>query len=106
MVGQRETGNETYIVNIIRAMVTLGHGDGSGTRFEVEGQFVRPSFRLVVFGSPALRATLPTPANATVSLAGWAPALIRLGIALPIAGRAHRLDVLHCTYVGPVFLPC
>jgi glycosyltransferase involved in cell wall biosynthesis len=87
MVGARETGNETYIVNLLQGLSRL-----AGVEC---GAAIAPD------SIPALH--LPDVEFVPLRLSGnW----MRLLYALPSACRTWRADILHVTYVGPFFAPC
>lgn len=91
MVGERETGNETYIIHLIRALrnlredleliVAVAHPEAAEAAFGGYDEHCRP---VVVSSSP------------------WA----RLGWELTNACRREKADLLHVTYTGPLFPPC
>jgi glycosyltransferase involved in cell wall biosynthesis len=89
MVGERETGNETYIVNLIRGLQRLetphryflasAHPDALAEQVLLNDQFSM----VEVSASPVRR----------------------LLFDLPTCARACRADVLHVTYMGPPRCP-
>lgn len=91
MVGERETGNESYAVNLIRALATGWPEDTY--------QVLTPSIE-------KLTSAVQLPANAkpTSVWPRWSPFRITLGI--PAATWRNKSDVLHTTYVAPPFPPC
>lgn len=87
MVGTHETGNETYIVNLLQELGRL------------------PQLRCGAALLPAMVPSLNLAGVDRVPLrfsADW----FRLAFALPVACRIWRADVLHVTYVGPFWRPC
>lgn len=90
MVGSRETGNETYIVNLLRAFERLGYDD-------VTACLTPDSHLPDDLGSPKhLRIIYLNSAN------NWA----RLLLGLPRVCRQIKADVLHVTYNAPLVSPC
>lgn len=89
MLGGRETGNETYILNLLANLA--GSKDVSCAAVIMPGAQVPERLRRT--GITFL--TLPSTNNWT-----------RLFRALPALCRAWGADVLHCTYIGPWFAPC
>jgi glycosyltransferase involved in cell wall biosynthesis len=84
MVGGRETGNETWVLGLVQGFQELGadldllaYHTGEPWAEDREGV----TFPRLVTGSPYLR----------------------LGLELPLRSLADRLDVLHMTYVGPLW---
>jgi glycosyltransferase involved in cell wall biosynthesis len=87
MIGRRETGNESYAVNLLRALTTGWPDDV----YEV------------LTTNPSLLASvlqLPLNAHAVRVWPGWSP--LRITLAIPSMARLKRADVLHMTtYVTP-----
>jgi glycosyltransferase involved in cell wall biosynthesis len=91
MIGERETGNETYIVNLIKALrkqpgdleLIIAIANEEAARAQLGGFDER---------CRAVR----------VSASPWA----RLGWQLNRAARAEKADLLHVTYTGPFSTPC
>lgn len=91
MIGEQETGNETYILNLIRALRTLDE------KPELVVAVAHPNeaeARLGGFDSVCR--------PLKVSAAPWA----RLGWQLALACRKEKADLLHVTYAGPLVAPC
>jgi len=87
MIGQRETGNETYVVNLLRALASGWPDD--------DYQMLTPNVADLVS-----RLELPSTAGAVKVWPGWSPLRITLGI--PAVAWRRRSDVLHMTtYVTP-----
>lgn len=96
MVGRRETGNETYVVRLARAMAGL-HATRAGE--ESPG--------------PIRHAFVANRAAAARLGPGWrchplwpGGALSRYGAQMAVVAAAEGLDVLHTTYVAPPLSPC
>jgi glycosyltransferase involved in cell wall biosynthesis len=84
MVGGRETGNETWVLGLVKGFQDLradidllAYHTGEPWAGAVQGV----SFPRLLTGSP----------------------YFRLGLELPVRSFADRLDVLHMTYVGPLW---
>jgi glycosyltransferase involved in cell wall biosynthesis len=89
MVGERETGNESYAVNLISALAKGWPED---------------TFQVLTPSIGKLRSVIQLPANAvpTAVWPGWSPFRITLGI--PAAAWLNKSDLLHMTtYIGPPF---
>lgn len=95
MVGHRETGNETYILELVKALVTLK------TPLPPE---------LVIFVEPLGRSQLPAILENTAGVSvvdlPTTSAVRRLAWDWPRLARRYRLDLLHLTYNAPLFSPC
>ena len=90
MVGERETGNETVIVNLLRGMARVATDD------EVFVAATHPE---------ALARLVPARPNFTVVPVSTGP-IRRLGWDLPRLARRLKVDVLCVTYIGPPFVSC
>jgi glycosyltransferase involved in cell wall biosynthesis len=89
MVGARETGNESYAANLIRALATGWPDD---------------SYQVLTPDIEKLRSAIQLPPNATPTSVwpGWSP--FRITLAIPAAAWRNKSDVLHMTtYVAPPF---
>ena len=91
MVGERESGNETYAVNLLRALAD----DPAGNTYQVLTPY-----------PDRLRAILALPPSATVVRVRPAASLLRIPFGIPQAVRRHRSEVLHVTYVAPPVVSC
>jgi len=84
MAGGRETGNETWVLGLVKGFQELG-AEVELVAYHVNSPWTQPgggvSFRKLVAGSP----------------------YFRLVVELPLRSLSDRLDVLHMTYVGPVW---
>lgn len=91
MVGAQETGNETYIVNLIRALQGMD----------------LPHIEVDILQTPrsksALDPTLPSQAFRTVQVTPENP-FVRVPWSIPRLVRREHVDVLHMTYNAPPWL--
>ncbi len=95
MVGERETGNETYTLNLVRALLALPDA------------VTHPlSFSLYTTHPARLHAQLPPADQARVRHIRPAAALLRIPFAMPAATRRDGIDLLHVTYVAPPVGSC
>lgn len=90
MVGENETGNETYIVNLVAALAGLGS----------EHEFI-----IAAAHDEEVRKRLPDGARVRIRHVSANPAR-RLLCDLPALARRERADVMHVTYFGPLVNPC
>jgi len=88
MVGSQETGNETYIVELLRAMARLPGVECAAA--------VAPG------GPPSSLVGIGVELLPLASANNWH----RLAFGLPLLCRKWCADILHVTYVGPVHAPC
>jgi glycosyltransferase involved in cell wall biosynthesis len=95
MVGERETGNETYTLNLIRGLLA-------------QPAVQRGDVELVLYAThPArLREYLGSDIQARVRLIRPANSPLRISVGMPVAAARDRLDLLHVTYVAPPICPC
>lgn len=91
MVGEHESGNETYVVNLLRALAE----DPAGNTYQV----LTPH-------PDRLRAILALPTSATIVRVRPAVSVLRIPFGIPNAVRQHRSQVLHVTYVAPPVVSC
>ena len=91
MVGERETGNETYILNLLRGLASVPTED----RYQVLTP--RPD---------DLRAALTLPERFELVPVWPSHPLLRIPFAMPRAVRRLRSDILHVTYVAPPVAGC
>jgi glycosyltransferase involved in cell wall biosynthesis len=91
VVGQRESGNETYAVNLLRALVDDPAGD---------------SYQVLTPHPDRLRAILALPPSATIVRVRPATSVLRIPFGIPSAVRKHQSDVLHVSYVAPPKVSC
>ena len=124
MVGERETGNETYTLNLIRGLLRVAGRDPKGfswdageparapnglQRAEARRWGATPRFSLLTPHPERLRAALPElrdfPHAAVVTLRP-ATALLRIPLGLPAVALRRSVDVLHVTYNAPPVVSC
>jgi glycosyltransferase involved in cell wall biosynthesis len=91
VVGERESGNETYVVNLLRALTN----DPGGNTY----QALTPH-------PDRLRSILPLPSSATIVRVWPAPSVLRIPFGIPAAVRRQQSEVLHVTYVAPPVVSC
>lgn len=126
MVGERETGNETYIVNLAAALLRLAERDPKGFSWDAVGpanatqplstqrmQQRRfgdaPRFDLLATHPERLRAALPAATSnplAQVTALRPANSLLRIPFGLPWVALRGGYDLLHVTYNAPPVSPC
>lgn len=95
MVGERETGNETYTLNLVRALLAL------------PAEVTHPlSFSLYATHPAPLQAQLPPADQARVRQIRPAAAPLRIPFGMPAATRRDRISLLHVTYVAPPVSTC
>lgn len=86
MVGEHETGNETYILNLMRGLMDI----------DQESRYLMYSPHVKSLG-----VLNPLPRNFAPVQVKPATSVIRIPIGLPARVRADRADILHVTYVAP-----
>jgi glycosyltransferase involved in cell wall biosynthesis len=91
MLGHHETGNETYILELVKAATALGTTD----------QFV-----IYVEAGDALPNQVRQRPNVRIVKLDSRSPVRRLLLELPRRARRDRLDVLHVTYSAPLWNPC
>ena len=91
VIGERESGNETYALNLLRALVNE------------PGQH---TYQVLTSHPDRLRAILALPPSVTVVRLRPAPSLLRIPFGMPAAVRRERSDVLHVSYVAPPVVSC
>lgn len=127
MVGERETGNETYTLNLARGLLRLTGRDPKGFSWDALGppnatqelpaaqraQQRRfgdmPRFFFLATHPERLHAALPElrhSPNAQVVPLRPASALLRIPFGLPWASLRGSFDLLHVTYNAPPLSPC
>ena len=123
MVGERETGNETYTVNLIRGLLRVAGRDPKGfswdagepaaadglQRAEARRWGATPRFSLLTPHPERLHAALPElrdfPHAEVVPLRP-ANSLLRIPFGLPAIALRRSVDVLHVTYNAPPVASC
>lgn len=91
MVGERETGNETYTLNLVRHLLEVDREN---------------AYALLTPHPERLLAKLGLPPHAVVLRVRPGNAFLRVPLALPLLVARWRADLLHVNYVAPPFCPC
>ena len=91
MVGEQETGNETYTLNLIRALLPLGRDH---------------HYLLYTTHPKRLASRLPLPVNAEIVTIRPNMPLLRIPWAMPRTNAAQKAALLHVNYIAPPFNPC
>lgn len=92
MVGGRESGNETYTLNLIKALGELSE----------ENRYYLYTPRPDVLG-----ARLHTPSqNLSITRVGPPNPFLRIPISMPLACRRLGAQLLHVNYIAPPLCPC
>ncbi len=89
MVGERETGNETYIINLIRGLASL------------DPEAPTPQYLLYSTHLERLDACGPLPPNFARRHVAPATSALRITLGMPARVLADHVDVLHVTYIAP-----
>lgn len=92
MVGQRETGNETYVVNLLRYL----------PQADREQRF---RYAAIALDEAQVRAQLPA-ADLDILRVRPGASPIRIPVAMPLLAWREKLALLHVTYVAPPLCPC
>jgi glycosyltransferase involved in cell wall biosynthesis len=120
VVGERETGNETYTLNLIRALLRVTSRDPKGFswdpgtgpddragRAEPRRFGAIPQFLLLTPHPERLAAALPQlPPHASIRSVSPGSALLRIPLGLPISALRNAFDLLHVNYNAPPLSPC
>lgn len=127
MVGERETGNETYTLNLARALLELTGRDPKGFSWDAAGppnatqalsstkrdqqrRFgASPRLSLLTPHPDRLQAALPELKDclhAQILPIRPANALLRIPFTMPLAALRGSFDLLHVTYNAPPLCPC
>ncbi len=91
VIGENESGNETYAVNLLRALLENPTGD---------------TYQVLTPYPDRLRAILPLPPSAEIVRVRPATSVLRVPFGMPAAVRRHHSDVLHVSYVAPPVVAC
>ncbi|HYM95856.1 MAG TPA: glycosyltransferase family 1 protein [Candidatus Sulfotelmatobacter sp.] len=91
VIGEQETGNETYTRNLLRALAQDPGGD---------------AYQLLTPHPDRLRAALTLPPAMEVVTVRPAASILRIPFGMPAAIRRQRSQVLHVSYVAPPRLAC
>ena len=92
MIGERETGNETYTSNLIKALLELDRGNDY---FLYTTKPSRLTSRLAALS-----------ANTKVIQIRPAIPLLRVPLGMPFAAGRQGVNLLHVNYVAPPWCPC
>ena len=95
MVGAHETGNETYILNLVRALLALPWAERAGI-----------DYLLYATHPGRLRARLDPDPPAEIRRVRPESSLLRIPFGLPWRSARDRADLLHVTYVAPPLSTC
>ncbi|HEY7341815.1 MAG TPA: glycosyltransferase family 1 protein [Ktedonobacterales bacterium] len=89
MVGERETGNETYVINLIRGLASLGD--------------LVPTTQYLLYSTDPQRLDACGPLPPSFARRRVAPetSALRITMGMPVRALADRVDVLHVTYIAP-----
>jgi len=91
MVGERETGNETYVVNLLHGLATLPSDD---------------CYQVLTPHPDRLAQAAKLPASFEVIRVWPGNSPLRIPFAMPAAVQRSHADLLHVSYVAPPWLPC
>ena len=91
VVGEQESGNETYAVNLLRALVNDPGGN---------------SYQVLTPHPDRLRTIIEPSPSATIVRVRPAASVLRIPVGIPQAVRRHRSEVLHVSYVAPPLVAC
>jgi len=91
MVGQRETGNETYVLGLLHGLAQVDKHN---------------HYFVLVTDPHSLHARIGLPENFTVIPLKPATDLLRVPLAMPWVAHRLGIDLLHVTYVAPPVSPC
>jgi len=87
MIGERETGNESYTLNLLRGLAALQDDDNE--------------YRVLTPRPHALTGLVAFPPRFEVVRVWPAASSLRIPLGIPLAVRAARCDLLHVTYIAP-----
>jgi glycosyltransferase involved in cell wall biosynthesis len=87
MIGERETGNESYALNLLRGLATLTDDDNQYAVLTPRPQVLRELITL----PPRFQVVRVRPATSA----------LRIPLGMPLAIRSARCDLLHVTYIAP-----
>ncbi|TMD40072.1 MAG: glycosyltransferase family 4 protein [Chloroflexi bacterium] len=91
-IGQRDTGNEAYTLNLLRALTVTAD---PRQRYDVLTPHPQELVRLV-----------PLPSGFEAIAIRPGTSAVRIPIGIPMAALRRGADVLHMSYVGPPWAPC
>jgi glycosyltransferase involved in cell wall biosynthesis len=87
MIGERETGNESYALNLLRGLATLPDDD--------------TTYAVLTPRPQVLRDAITLPPRFQVARVRPAASALRIPLGMPLAIRSTRADLLHVTYIAP-----
>ncbi len=86
MIGERETGNESYTLNLLRGLAALNDEN---------------HYQVLTSHPDALRAVIALPPRFDVVPVRPAASVLRIPLGMPIAIRASKSELLHVSYIAP-----
>jgi glycosyltransferase involved in cell wall biosynthesis len=92
MIGERETGNESYALNLLRGLATLPDDDNQ--------------YAVLTPRPQALREAVSLPTRFQVVRVRPAASALRIPFGIPLAVRASKSELLHVTYIAPPWPGC
>src|SRR3982074_436703 len=87
MIGERETGNESYALNLLRGLATLPDDDNQ--------------YGVLTPRPQALRKAITLPPRFEVVRVWPAASALRIPFGMPIALASRRSSLSHVTYIAP-----
>ena len=87
MIGERETGNESYTRNLLRGLAALQDDDNQ--------------YQVLTPNPDGLRAVIPLPSRFEVVRVRPAASALRIPVGMPMAVRASKSELLHVSYIAP-----
>jgi glycosyltransferase involved in cell wall biosynthesis len=93
MVGERETGNETYVLSLLKSLLQL---DGA-EEFD---------YRAITLDDGRLLSQLGERGKIGVVRVRPSASLVRIPLSMPLLAAREKLSLLHVTYVAPPICPC
>jgi glycosyltransferase involved in cell wall biosynthesis len=92
MIGERETGNESYTLNLLRGLSALADDTNE--------------YRVLTPHPEALRAVIAFPPRFKLVPVRPAASVLRIPIGMPMAVRASKSALLHVSYIAPPLPLC
>lgn len=93
MIGARETGNETYVLNLLQHLP--------------QESFAQPfKYKAIVLNRSDVPAQIDFNEHLDFVQVGPPASLVRIPVSMPILVAREKLDLLHVTYVAPPICPC
>jgi glycosyltransferase involved in cell wall biosynthesis len=93
MVGARETGNETYVLNLLQNLPQI----------DASNQF---DYTAIALTPEQLMGQLRHRKNVDIVRIGPSTSFVRIPISMPLLAAREKLSLLHVTYVAPPVCPC